>query len=179
MEPRLNSPDRNPDDHKISGLMQERVYKTPVRDDSHEAASHWHVVNHITRRVIDDATYHWRTGLQACMKVKRRHFDHTPALFRATTLRNGLFSESPSIYWGKHVAVSIVPNRVLIKQNNVIGQVKLNVDINFACPDALQQNWRILSTPLEDSASWRQWAVYFILGFVLQWIGAYIATGTF
>jgi len=90
-----HKPDPNAVDYKIWGLMQERVYKTPIGYTSQavEAASHWHwdLVNHIIRHHL------WRywsieKRMWACMKAKRRQFKHMlytkPTLFRATTLYN-------------------------------------------------------------------------------------------
>ena len=78
--------------YRISGLMQERVYivQTPVRDTSRcdqrlEAAPHWHMVKHITKRqwrkplVNEESRYGKMTSLWTCAKLK-------PALFRANTL---------------------------------------------------------------------------------------------
>jgi len=91
--------------------MQERVYivRTPVRDTSRcnqrlEAASHWHTG--MSQNVIYKAVGQWRKQLRASMKEKWHHWTSAklkPALFRANTLHNRLFSEPPTVYWGKHV----------------------------------------------------------------------------
>ena len=52
----------------------------------------------ILRNVIDEAVGQWRKRLRASMKAKLK-----PAVFRANTLHNRLFSEPPTVYRGKHV----------------------------------------------------------------------------
>jgi len=113
---------------------------TPVRDTSRcdqrlEAAPHWHMGNHITKlwpatwssaSLTHGQSYHktlstkqlvigecgymqtWgkRTSLWTSAKLK-------PALFRANTLHNRLFSEPPAVYRGKHV-------RTLIRNSSTI-----------------------------------------------------------
>jgi len=58
----------------------------------------------------------------------------------ATTLCNRLFSEPPTVFGGKHVAVSLVANRVLIKQHNMNRHIKHGHNFR-KCSDALQQKW--------------------------------------
>jgi len=52
----------------------------------------------ISQNVIDEAVGQWRKRLRASMKAKLK-----PAVFRANTLHNRLFSEPPTVYRGKHV----------------------------------------------------------------------------
>jgi len=71
-----NSPDLNPVDYRIWGLMQERVYKTAVPDVSqlkHRLIDTWSSLSQV---VIDDAIDQWRVRLQACVKAKGRHFEY-------------------------------------------------------------------------------------------------------
>jgi len=50
-----NSPDQNPVDYRIWGLMQERVYKTPVRDTSDLKQRLVDTRASISQNVIDEA----------------------------------------------------------------------------------------------------------------------------
>jgi len=102
-------PPNSPVDYGICGLMQKRMYilQTPV--------CLWHQplwpatwssvsLTHMAQNVIDKAAVGygessyvqaWRqiTSLWTSAKLK-------PALFRASTLRNRLFSEPPTVYRG-------------------------------------------------------------------------------
>jgi len=62
-----NSPDLNPLDYRIWGLMQERVYKTAVPDVSqlkHHLIDTW---SSLSQDVIDDAIDQWRVRPRACV----------------------------------------------------------------------------------------------------------------
>ena len=105
-------PPNSPVDYGICGLMQERVHivQPPVRDTSRcdqrlQAAPHWHMGKHdktsSTKQLFNGWSGYmqaWRqiTSLWTTAKLK-------PALFRANTLHNRLFSEPPTVYRGKHV----------------------------------------------------------------------------
>ena len=126
----------SPVDYRICGLMQERVYivQTPVCDTSRcdqrlEAAPHWHMGKHITKR-------HWQSG---CVQAwgKRPSLwtsaELKPALFKAKTLHNRFFSEPATVYRGKHV-VSRHFHRSCLKANKEVKvkvQEKLNTRIIF------------------------------------------------
>jgi len=70
-----NSPDLNPVDYEIWGQLQERVYRSRIRD-----------VNHLKERLIEDwcdlhniicaAVNQWRTRLRACVHADGGHFEH-------------------------------------------------------------------------------------------------------
>jgi len=71
-----NSPDLNPMDYKVWGVMQERVYQTSI-----------HNVDDLKRRLIaawsgiqqsdnDKAIDQWRIWLRACVKANGRHSEH-------------------------------------------------------------------------------------------------------
>ena len=73
-----NSPDLNPVDYKIWGIMQQRVYEMQI-----------HNVDELKRRLVDvwsglqqsvveldAAVSEWRKCLQACVRAKGRHFEH-------------------------------------------------------------------------------------------------------
>ena len=64
-----NSLDLNPVDYHVWGLMQDRVYRTAVRDTSHswpQAAPHWDLVGHIPQTVIDETIDEWATTTSLC-----------------------------------------------------------------------------------------------------------------
>ena len=72
-----NSPDLNPVDYKIWGVMQEKVYKTKVRDVGvlrQRIMQAWHELD---QRVIDAAISQWRARLGACVEAEGGHFEHT------------------------------------------------------------------------------------------------------
>ena len=71
-----NSPDLNPVDYRIWGLIQERVYKTAVPDVSqlkHRLIDTW---SSLSQDVIDDTIDQWRVRLRVCVKAKGRHFEY-------------------------------------------------------------------------------------------------------
>jgi len=71
-----NSPDLNPVDYQVWGLMQERVYKTPVNDTTDLKQCLIEAWSGITQAVFDKAIDQWTVRLRACVKAKRRHFEH-------------------------------------------------------------------------------------------------------
>jgi len=63
-------------DYKVSGIMQERVYQTRIRnadDLKRRLIAAW---SGIQQSVIDKAIDHWRVRLRACVKANGRHFEH-------------------------------------------------------------------------------------------------------
>ena len=121
-------PPNNPVDYGICGLIQERVYivQTPVRDISRcdqwlEAVSHWHVGKHI-KNVIDRAVGQWKKAVTCKREGKIASLwtpaKLKPALFRANTLHNQLFSEPPTVYPGKHIVLRHF-HRSYLKANKV------------------------------------------------------------
>jgi len=71
-----NSPDLNPVDYRIWGLMRERVYKTAVPDISQLKQRLIDTWSNLSQDVVDDAIDQWRVRLQACVKAKGRHFEY-------------------------------------------------------------------------------------------------------
>jgi len=71
-----NSPDLNPVDYQIWGKLQERVYRSQIRDVHQlklrliEEWEHFHQV------VIDEAVRLWGPRLRACVWAHGRHFEH-------------------------------------------------------------------------------------------------------
>jgi len=71
-----NSPHLNPVDYQVWGLMQERVYKTPVNDTTDLKQRLIEAWSGITQAVFDKAIDQWTVRLRACVKVGGRHFEH-------------------------------------------------------------------------------------------------------
>ena len=74
-----NSPDLNPVDYRIWGLMQQqqRLYKTPVRDtiDSKKRlVGTW--ASRSASSTKPSAVDRWTARLRACVKAKGRQFEH-------------------------------------------------------------------------------------------------------
>ena len=71
-----NCPDLNPVDYKIWGLLQERVYKTSIKDVNElrrRIAEEW---DKLDQRIIDKAVAEWRKRLRACVAAGRGQFGH-------------------------------------------------------------------------------------------------------
>jgi inhibitor of nuclear factor kappa-B kinase subunit alpha len=72
-----NSPDLNPVDYKIWGVLQERVYRTRIRDVEHlkeRLVEEW---AHFEQSIIDGAVNQWRQRLRACVLAVGGHFEQT------------------------------------------------------------------------------------------------------
>ena len=71
-----NSPDLNPVDYRIWGLMQQRLYKTPVRDTIDLKKRLVDTWASSPQGVVDEAVDQWTAWLRACVKAKGRQFEH-------------------------------------------------------------------------------------------------------
>ena len=71
-----NSPDLNPVDYKLWGIMQERVYQKPIQDIDDLKRRLIAAWSGIHQQVIDQAIDQWRERLRACVKASGRHFEH-------------------------------------------------------------------------------------------------------
>lgn len=71
-----NSPDLNPVDYRIWGVMQERVYQKPVRDVDDLKQRLIETWSGIHQSIIDQAIDQWRDRLKACVKANGKHFEH-------------------------------------------------------------------------------------------------------
>ena len=70
-----NSPDLNPVDYKIWGVLQERVYRTKIRDVDElrqRVLTEW---DQLDQRVIDKSVKQWRARLRACVAAAGGHFE--------------------------------------------------------------------------------------------------------
>ena len=71
-----NSPDLNPVDYKIWSVMQERVYKTRIRDVAHlrkRLVEEWAAFDN---GIVERAVQQWRDRLRACIKAEGGHFEY-------------------------------------------------------------------------------------------------------
>jgi hypothetical protein len=71
-----NSPDLNPVDYKVWSVLQERVYKTRIRDVAHlkeRLMEEWGTFDHC---IIESAVKQWRVRLRACIAAGGGHFEH-------------------------------------------------------------------------------------------------------
>lgn len=72
-----NSPDLNPVDYKIWGVLQERVYRTRIRDVDHlkeRLVEEW---TQFDQKIIDGSINQWRKRLRACVSADGGHFEQT------------------------------------------------------------------------------------------------------
>jgi len=71
-----NSPDLNPVDYKVWGVMQERAYKLPIKDVSEMKQRLIEAWSAMQQCVIDKAIDEWRKHLRFCVSAKGGHFEH-------------------------------------------------------------------------------------------------------
>lgn len=71
-----NSPDLNPVDYKIWGILQERVYRNRIRDIDHlkeRLVEEW---SRFDQKIVDHAVAQWCLHLRACVRARGGHFEH-------------------------------------------------------------------------------------------------------
>lgn len=71
-----NSPDLNPVDYKIWSVMQERVYRTKVRDIEDLRQRIMQVWDDFDQGIIDASVKQWRRRLRACVAANGGQFEH-------------------------------------------------------------------------------------------------------
>jgi inhibitor of nuclear factor kappa-B kinase subunit alpha len=71
-----NSPDLNPVDYKIWSVLQERVYRSRIRDVEHLKLRLIEEWSRFEQRIIDGSVSEWRRRLQACVRSEGGHFEH-------------------------------------------------------------------------------------------------------
>ena len=71
----MNSPDLNPVDYRIWGLIQERVYQTAIRDIDDLKQRFTCVWTELKQSVLDKAIEQWRPRLRACIRANGQHFE--------------------------------------------------------------------------------------------------------
>ena len=77
-----NSPDLNPVDYKIWGIMQQRMYEMQIHNVDELKRRLVDVWSGLQQSVVDAAVSKWRKRLQACVCAKGGHFEHCCRLFR-------------------------------------------------------------------------------------------------
>ena len=70
-----NSPDLNPVDYRIWGLMQECVYQSPIQDVDDLKQQLISVWAEFKQSIIDKAIDQWRPRLRACVRASVQHFE--------------------------------------------------------------------------------------------------------
>ena len=71
-----NSPDLNPVDYEIWGIMQQRVYEMQIHNFDELKRRLVDVWSGLQQSVVDAAVSEWRKHLQACVRVMGGHFEH-------------------------------------------------------------------------------------------------------
>ena len=71
-----NSPDLNPVDYKIWGVLQERVYRTRIHDVAHLKSRLCEEWAKFDQQIVHSAIKQWRIRLRACIAADGGHFEH-------------------------------------------------------------------------------------------------------
>jgi len=71
-----NIPDLNPVDYQIWGKLQERVYRSQIRDVDQLKSRFIEEWEHFHQVAIDEAVRQWRPRLGACVLAHGEHFEH-------------------------------------------------------------------------------------------------------
>ena len=72
-----NSPDLNPVDYKIWGIMQQqRVCEMQIHNVDQPKRRLVDVWSGLQQSVVDSAVSEWRKRLQACVRANGGHFEH-------------------------------------------------------------------------------------------------------
>jgi len=71
-----NSPDLNPVDYEVWGVVQQRVYRSRIRDVDHLKQSLVEKWRCFDQNIIDWAVRQWRVRLRACVRANGGHFEH-------------------------------------------------------------------------------------------------------
>ena len=71
-----NSPDLNPVDYRIWGVMQQRVYQKKINTVNELKQRLIDVWQGMQQSVLDNAIVEWRKRLRACIRAKGGHFEH-------------------------------------------------------------------------------------------------------
>ena len=70
-----NSPDLNPVGYQIWGKLQERVYRSQIRDVDQLKSRLIEEWEHFQQVVVDEAVRQWRPCLRACVRAHGGHFE--------------------------------------------------------------------------------------------------------
>jgi len=71
-----NSPDLNPVDYEVWGVLQQRVYRSRIRDVDHLKQRLIEEWRRFDQNIIDRAVRQWRVRLRTCVRANGGHFEH-------------------------------------------------------------------------------------------------------
>jgi len=71
-----NSPDLNPVDYHVWSVLEQRVYRTRIRDISHLKTRLVEEWQKFDQKIIDWAISQWRLRLRSCIQQERGYFEH-------------------------------------------------------------------------------------------------------
>jgi len=71
-----NSPDLNLINYRIWGMLQQRVYRVPIRDTDELRKRLVATCADFQQSVVDDAVDHGEKRLEACIRAEGGHFEH-------------------------------------------------------------------------------------------------------
>jgi len=71
-----NSPDLNPVDNRVWGMLQERTYRVLIRDVDELRKRLVATCADFQQSVADNAVDEWRKRLEACIRTEGGHFEH-------------------------------------------------------------------------------------------------------
>jgi len=71
-----NSPDLNPLDYEVWGVLQQRVYHSRIRDVDHLKQCLIEEWRCFDQNIIDRAVRQWHFGLRVCVRANGGHFEH-------------------------------------------------------------------------------------------------------
>jgi len=71
-----NSHDLNPVDYEVWGVLQQRIYRSRIRDVDHLKQRHIEEWRCFDQNIIDRAVLQWRVQLRACVHANGGHFEH-------------------------------------------------------------------------------------------------------
>ena len=71
-----NNPDLNLVDYKVWSVLQDRVYRTQIKDVEHLKKRLMEEWSLFSQSIIDAAVKQWRVRLRACVEAEGGHFEH-------------------------------------------------------------------------------------------------------